>query len=162
MEPINETTRRKPEFQGGVEVELADSQVWFFPRPYVVYAPNRDDDDGPVRPVWTVGEPYARPRDRSVGEAYGAIRARLETFLAPGAGQRFDVLGIAKVRLDLAKFLLRLNYDLSTAELADMLDLTFDDDTAPPEVLARTEALVELTEGRAPSPKPGGDTTGST
>jgi hypothetical protein len=134
---LDEQARRRPDFRGGVPVTLADGQEWYLPRPRKLFV--ADDSEAGFRLRWDLGDEYGRLFEaaRSIATFEDMVRAEFA----------------------LAKYLLRLNYDLDAAALGRLLVFDYADDPDPALERLRAE-LIEVTSGRAPAPKPGPATSG--
>jgi hypothetical protein len=101
---LNEETQRRPEFQAGIAVELADGQQWHFPVPRVRLAPVRTPGG-----AWAVGV------GRSGLPEY-AHWAEVLLGLTEADPEEYW-----RIRMTAAATLLCLNYDLEGDELAELL-----------------------------------------
>jgi hypothetical protein len=125
--------RRKPTI-GGLTVKMADGLNWILARPRVLWV--ADDTEDECHPTYDLGPDYA-----SLVGRYDEADNRVSQF---------------KMVVMLAKYLLRLNYDLSNGDFAPLLVLDF---AVVPEGGAETDAqqrareIEELICGRIPAPK---------
>jgi hypothetical protein len=101
---IDETTKRKANFdeRNAAPVILADGQTWFVPKPWLE-----------IRPVFRGGKPVSAYRVLTCGsELDGLVEA-----MAEAEDLDSQVIGIAS----LAAYLLRWHYELTDAELDELL-----------------------------------------
>lgn len=127
---LSELEKRRPDYRGGVPVKLADGQLWAFARPEVVFVP-ADNEDG-FDEDWNLGPDY---------------RA-----LIVAAQNASDGGGIIKAELALARYLLCLNYDLTTEDLRGLLRFSYGAG-ANAETLATMKAIREVIFGNSEVPK---------
>jgi hypothetical protein len=136
---MNEPSLRKPEFSEGCAVELADGQTWTFPKPRFRVTPV----DGPDGRITTYFQP-------SYGDEFDRTMA---IFLE---GQLCTTGELFEVRFRCAADLLRRNYDLSTADLAELL-VHVDGDAASEQRWQDIDAILVGSRPKKPSPD-GSDT----
>lgn len=105
-ERIDEQSRRRPGWRDGAKIELADGQEWTFPRPRVRYVPSDHERGFEVR--------------SGFGPEYDATIVAYDE-----AVERGDWPGMVGGQMKIAAFLLRLNYDLTTAELQRLLQFEY-------------------------------------
>lgn len=135
---------RKPDFEDGTLVLLADGQEWTLPRPRVRLAPANND-----RGFKTV---LTRPDDG----VFAALMARYDALVADEGSGMAD---LAAVELAVGRHLLTANYDLSETEVAGVLQFSYDE-KSDPEGYAVREAVMGVVFGYA-APKPSADGDGS-
>jgi hypothetical protein len=116
---LDERSRRKPGFTPGVAVVLADGQEWTFPLPRLRVTPRRDGDRYAAR-VGRVGLP---DYEHWAEVLTGSVMLPPEEEWA--------------VRMGAAATMLEQNYELSEAELEELLVWEADD----PESDARWDAI---------------------
>lgn len=139
---IDEQTRRRPEFVGDVPITLCDNQIWWVPKPRIVFAPRRS----------TPGSGFElKLHAIDWGPSY---YEKLDALLL--ASQRDDLTGVLGAQMDLACALLLRNYDLTDDELVDILWF----DLADPANESMRHALMTVAQGIAP--KPAGDGSSAT
>jgi hypothetical protein len=131
--PLDELALRKPGFSEGYKVTLADGQEWKFPRPRIRFRP-RIGADGRVE---VGGGPSFGPEyDQQLDILFGAVEA--------------EPLEQLRVKFEVAVRLLRSNYDLTDAQLADLVVFEPDDDAGE----ERWDQLSRAIMGIAPKPSP--------
>lgn len=101
--PLNEYEKRRPDFQEGVWVTLADGQDWMFRTPTVQLKPKALEDGS-----------YGFTRAISLGPSF---RELLDKVMEADPDEGIPMSAC----LNLAIPALRLNYDLTDDELADLL-----------------------------------------
>jgi hypothetical protein len=127
---LNEKERRRPEFVEGDWAELADGQLWCFPRPRIRFRPIIVDGKVEVGGGRTFGPEY----DESLSILLGTKDA-----------EPIDVL---TVKFDMAIRLLRTNYTLSDNEVCDLISLDPDDEDST----ERFRVVGRILAGIAPKP----------
>lgn len=111
---IDPSTRQRTDARLEVPITLGDGQTWHFPMPKIVQFASFDD----------MGELVFRTRsDR--GPAYDALLAARDD-LAPG-----DEAGAVGLIAKLVRLLLLSNYDLSSADLGQLIVLQSSQNDAP-------------------------------
>jgi hypothetical protein len=98
----NEAERRRADFLGGVPVVMADGQTWYVPQPRVRFVPDPEHGARMVPSLPGVDDLAA------LTDPFGGGRLTIADHLRLGAA------------------VLRLNYDLTDAELAGVLQMGFD------------------------------------
>jgi hypothetical protein len=134
-EKLDEQALRRPEFEDGAPVVLADGQEWRLPRPRVRLVPDDSDRGFKLR--------LALPADE------GRFQTLMDTLDAATEG-----VDLMRAELAVARHLLLLNYDLTPAQVADLLQFSYRDDD--PEGAAIREAVMGVAYGNAPKPSDGG------
>jgi len=131
---LDETALRRPEFAGGVPVQLGDGQVWTLPKPGLMLRPEFGPDGRPTfgkfRPAW--GEDY---------------EAKVDAFLEASDG--FDQIVALLV---LAVDLLERNYALDDGAIGQLLPRIIGDEAND----AMWEAVRDVALGVGPKPTPAG------
>lgn len=128
---LDERTKRREDFRGGVAITLADGQEWTLARPRVLFVPS-DNEDG-FEEEWDLGDNYAAMIDRAQEAETGKEIIRAE--------------------FALATFLLRINYDLTTEDLRGLLKFGYGD-AVPDDIRTMMGSIRDVIFGRNPSPKP--------
>jgi hypothetical protein len=140
---LDEKALRRPDFVPGSPVTLADGQIWFLRRPVMRFVPNDDHESGfDVRLSLDGDTLYNDLMARRVA-AFG------ETGFA-------DLASLVPVELAIGKLLLLVNYDLTPAQLADLLQFGYDADEDP-EGMAIRDDVIAVAQGRGKKPSPAGD-----
>jgi hypothetical protein len=139
MAKLNEAEKRRPDFRGGRPVVMADGQEWSLARPRVRFVP-ADNDAGFVTYLDGPGDGYNELLDR-----------RLAVQADPGA----TLAALIPLDLEIGKRLLLANYDLTTAELGQVLQLGYDPDDADGARIL-DEVLAVAFGQLAPKPSAGG------
>ena len=135
MPPVDEASRRRAPFTGGVPVLLADGQAWTFPRPLLGLMPEVGSD-GKVR--------FGENLRFNFGEAYDAL---VDAF-----AESEDWRAESEALLALALDLLGRNYDLSGLALGEILPRLLNDEGNAD----MWRAVAEVAVGKAPKPIPVG------
>ena len=128
-EKLNEQALRRPEFEDGAPVTLADGQEWRLPRPRVRLVPDESDMGFKVR----VACPGDNGRFQELMDALDAAT---------------DGVDLMRAELAVGRHLLCLNYDLTPAQVADLLQFSYRDDD--PEGMAIREAVMGVAFGNGP------------
>jgi hypothetical protein len=126
---IDERAARRLGFRGGVPVLLADGQEWILPHVVCLFSP--DDSEAGIRPVWNLGDEYARLIDALDSAETTEQRMRAE--------------------LALARDLLLRNYDLTTEQLVRLVQFGYNPEFAP-EGVERRRAVLAIALGETPAP----------
>jgi hypothetical protein len=132
--PLDEPSLRRPDFRQGEALILADGRAWTLPKPHIVWRPARGDDG---KLTFVIRPQFARHGDpfSACDREYQALHDRL---VEGDAGDRVAAL------LNLAAFLLRLNYDVSDDQLARLLAFSPDDEAN----VVMWSALLSVATGR--------------
>jgi len=136
VDPIDEKLSRRPDFQGGRPIVLADGQEWSFPCPTIEFAPRRQAD-GSVKV--TLSTAYGAEFDRLVDAVSGEKTMGEE----------------AQALFSLAIDLLDRNYALSPDQLFVLLRY-------PQDGMWSETALGQIFDvavGRGPKPTPAGSSS---
>jgi hypothetical protein len=139
MATLNEAERRRPDFQGGRPVVMADGREWFLARPRIRFVP-ADNDVGFATYLDGPGDGYNELLERR-----SALRSRPDATLGE----------LVALDVEIAKRLLTANYDLTTAELAQLIRFGYDAEDAEGERLVDDVLSVAFGQ-RAPKPSAGG------
>lgn len=134
-EKLNEQALRRPKFEDGAPVVLADGQEWRLPRPRVRLVPDDSDLGFKVR--------VAVPGDD------GRFQELMDALDDPASNRP-----AAARELAVARHLLLLNYDLTPAQVADLLQFGYHDND--PEGMAIREAVMGVAFGNGPKPSDAG------
>ena len=102
---IDESTRRLVTFSGGIPIVLADGQPWSFPRPFLEIIPTFGDN-GSVETEFST----------TLGPDFDVLMAAYES-ACDSESNKDAILCL----MALAAHMLRLNYNLSNADLAILL-----------------------------------------
>ncbi len=102
---------RKADFEEGTPVLLADGQEWQLPRPRVRFAPSNDDSGFKVVSSRPDGGVFA-----GLLAKYNAVRDSDDS----------TVGDYARCELALGSNLLRVNYDVTEDEVAELLQFSYD------------------------------------
>jgi hypothetical protein len=129
---IDEKARRKAEFVEGYPVMLADGQEWWMPKPKFRFKPKFVNG----RVEMTGGATFGPESDSELEILYGVVDAEAGEFL--------------RVKFALAVRLLRVNYELTDDEVADLVVLEPGDAASE----ARWEAMTNALMGNSPKPSP--------
>jgi hypothetical protein len=139
MAKLNEAEKRRPDFRGGRPVVMADGQEWFLARPRVRFVP-ADNDIGFEVVLSGPGDGYNELIERRV-----ALRAD------PNA----TLLDLIPLDLEIGRRLLTANYDLTTAEVARVLQFGYDPEDREGERILDDVLAVAFGQ-LAPKPSAGG------
>ena len=132
---LDEPSRRRPDFAEGVAVTLADGQPWQLRRPIVRFVPADN----------AVG--YEVCLSLAEGDGFGAAMAAYEA-----CGDGPEVIG---AELRLARLVLAANYDLTTPEVASLLQFGYSE--ADPDGVRIRDEVMAVVLGRDPKSPAGGD-----
>jgi hypothetical protein len=118
--PLDEPSHRKPDFQDGIPVEMADGQVWYLARPLVEFS----WDSGPdgMKPFLVLGDDFQDLLDavnRAAGFERDLAAATDQDKLAVMQG--YDGPSAMAAALAIGERLLRANYDLTDEEVGRVL-----------------------------------------
>lgn len=127
---LNETELRKPEWQEGHWTELADGQKWAFPRPKLKFKPSFIDGKIEVGG----GNSFGPEFDGNLDILWGIAEC--------------DAVEQLRVKFETAVRLLRCNYNLTDAQLSDLLAFEPED----PASKERFDAIGRIIRGQAPKP----------
>jgi len=130
---LDEKSLRKPGFSDGYKVTLADGQDWTFPKPRIRIGP-RVGPDGAVTVKRTA---FGPEYDESLDILFGVVEPE-----NPGEYTR--------VKFEMAVRLLSANYDLTPAQLGELLTY----EQGNPVDDERFEQLERVLLGVAPKPSP--------
>ena len=129
---LDEVALRKPGFQAGHRVKLADGQEWAFPKPRLVFKPTIVD--GKV--------------DYDGGPSFGPeFDDKLEVLLGVREATPVERL---RTKFEMAVRLLGSNYDLKPEDFGELLVLEMGDAASDD----RWESLERVMVGAAPKPSP--------
>jgi hypothetical protein len=154
---IIEAEKRRPDFQGGAPVTMADGQVWYLAKPRARFLKGKGGERG-YEMVVTLNDAFEAAMERvDAAAAFQTSIAnlpedeqRLEFFAHP----EHDMIG---AWLAAAHELLRANYVLSDEELDALVQFGFDAEEDP-EGYAIRETVEEVARGQGP--KRSGGTNG--
>jgi hypothetical protein len=107
-----EAERRKDGFTEGNKVTLADGQEWTFPKPRLRFFPYRGDDG-----------------KMGLGGSGTFDQEYRELFTAFTECDKDEPYQYWTLKIQIACHLLLANYELSDAELADLMPVMFDDES---------------------------------
>jgi hypothetical protein len=142
MAKLNEAEKRRPDFRGGRPVVMADGQEWSLARPRVRFVPA--DNDAGFEIILS-----------GPGDGYNELIERRTALLGGGDLPADAVRRAIAVNLEIGKRLLLANYDLTTAELGQVLQYGYDDDDADGRRVL--EGVLDVAYGNdAPKPSAGG------
>lgn len=146
-DPPVEAALRRPDFEPGHQVVLANGQAWHFRKPRMFFEPAENSFG------WTVG--FSAGADPE----YERIRAALDE-LGPRPLIR-DMIGL---ELALAQLALRKNYELTPKQTTKLLRFAYPEMTSPdPDaVRIRDEVMAVLNGESGPKPEAGGDDSSPT
>lgn len=139
---LDEQALRRPGFKEGTPVVLADGQAWHLRRPVVRFVPS--DSDVGFRACLSLAR----------GDGYDAL---LTAWQSAAEAAREDESASARAvaaELALGRAVLTANYDLTTEQLAELLQFGFDPDDEEA-FRIRSEVLAAAT-GDDPKPSAGG------
>lgn len=139
---LDELALRRTDFEEGYPVVLADGQAWHFRRPRIYFRPSEDSSG------FAIG--LADGPDPEMLR----LRRQLDD-LGPGSLIR----EWARIELMLASHALRLNYDLTLAQTADLLHFAYEEmgESDPNAVRIREEVMAVLNGNAGPKLRAGGD-----
>lgn len=140
----DEGALRRPGFQGGTPVVLADGQTWYVPDPVVTPVPDGYRFARGADGVTRLRAARATPGD----EDYGAL---LDRYVE---GERYEDQVVALA--DLAYHLLARNYDLAFEDTREIFARYFDPDPRADDNQAAWDAIAEVALGTAPKLSAGG------
>lgn len=126
---------RRPEFTEGCKVKLGDGQEWTFPRPILRVVPTRDESGG-----------FSLRQAPPFGPEY---QADLERYLNHDHADDGSFYEGLEIRAGLAVKLLLRNYDLSDAEIQELIYL---EPNPSPECIEMWSGIEGAVVGRAPKP----------
>jgi len=132
--PLDELALRKPGFSEGHKVTLADGHEWTFPKPRIRFRP-KIGLDGRVE---VGGGP-------SFGPEYDE---QLDVMF--GVRDEIDPIERLRVKFEVAVRLLSANYNLTTDQLGDLLELEPGNEASD----QRWDELTRVIMGVAPKPSP--------
>jgi hypothetical protein len=141
MPPLNEVSLRRPGFVPGTPIRLADGQVWQFRRPRVRFVPAHHESG---LAVFLTG----------LRDGFSGLLDRREEMLKPESESTLAEL--AEVELELGGRMLLANYDLTTEQLAEVLQFSYERHEDP-EGWSIREAVMDVAEGNGPKPSTAGD-----
>lgn len=131
--PLVELERQRPDFVGGPGVILADGKEWHFARPFAYF---RINDDGiTTRRVWNLGDEYDK------------LMIELEE-----GGGKITIDKLMLIELKVAAIMLRRNYDLSFAEVGELVRFGYGA-VADPDATRMREQVMDIAFGLDESPK---------
>jgi hypothetical protein len=136
--PLTERARRRPEYRGGAPVVLLDGETWFLPRPRVRFGVA--DADG-----------YTVFLTMPEVDGYDAL---YERFQEAESDHEFVAASLA-----LAKSLITANYDLSTDEVNEVLQFSWDPEDA--EAFRVRKEVTAIALGNGPKAEDGTDALSS-
>jgi hypothetical protein len=131
---LDETALRTSGFTEGCRVQLADGQEWSFPRPKFRFFPCRDAN-GKI----------AMGGRSTFDDEYRTMISEFQQ------ADRDDVHRMWSLKMQIACHLLLANYNLSDADLAELLSIDFEDETNVDMWTALTPVILSL------PPKPSTD-----
>lgn len=134
---LNELEMRKPEFQDGYPVQLADGQTWFIPRPRICFYPTVVDGKIAIGGGPTFGPEF----DGMLDILFGVNDVEPQEYL--------------RAEFEMTVRLLQANYNLTVEQIAPLITM----ELGNPASEARWEAIREAIRGNAP--KPTADTSDS-
>jgi hypothetical protein len=140
---INEQEKRRPDvFRGECPVVLADGQIWWLPKPRARFA--LDAGASGVNVVVSL------PGSDTYGELFQKAKNAELAEVAVEEGNQTTYAGpsVLACYLALARHLITFNYDLSPAELGDILQFSYDDDDE--EGCRIRREVLAVVSGRAP------------
>lgn len=140
--PADESKARRPDFEEGRAIVLANGQAWHFRRPRVFFIP----DDSPLG--FRVG--YSNGNEPETI----ALRKRLDEL-----GPSPLIKDLVRAELALAKHGLRQNYDLTDGQVNELLHFAYPEmgDGDQDAVRIRDEVMAVLNGDDAPKAGDGGD-----
>jgi hypothetical protein len=137
----DETELRRPEFEDGTPVVLADGREWTLAKPRVRWVP-----DGSDRGCKVV---LSRPD----GGAFSRLTAEYDALWATGEPVAYHDL--ARVELGLGRALLLANYDLTDEQVGGLLQFSYDREGDPEGARIREE-VTDVAFGVGPKPSAAG------
>jgi hypothetical protein len=129
---LDEVGLRRPEFQEGYPVTLADGQLWHVPRPKFKFRPRFVDGKVEIGG----GATYGPESSADLDILYGIVESTGSEFL--------------RVKFSLAVRLLRVNYTLTDDDLVELLVMEPGDKASD----ARWEEISNALMGTPPKPLP--------
>lgn len=129
---IDEVARRKPEFEAGTQITLADGQQWWIPKPKFRFKPKFVDGKIEIGGGATFGPEH----EAEVEIVFGVVDVPGDEFI--------------RARFALTIGLLRANYELADDELSELLIWEINDAASD----ARWEGIRDALQGVAPKPSP--------
>jgi hypothetical protein len=144
VDALDEVALRRPDFQGGEPIEMADGQAWTIPKPLLEFVPKFADDGTITAGIATSLGPVF---DRLMEDYDRACQAaQVEAGEVPDGPRPLDLL------MRLAAYMLRLNYNLEPASLGVLLRWRPDDEATAD----RWGSIMNVARGIAPKPRAGG------
>lgn len=140
----NEEEHRRPDFVPGSPVQLADGQIWQLRRPLVRFVPDDSNDSGFQVRLTLAGT-----------DQYPALIKEFESF-NDGGDRAISQGDIAKTELAIGRLLLTSNYNLTSDQIADLLQIGFDEEDDP-EGCAIRGAILRVAFGNGPKLAAGGE-----
>jgi hypothetical protein len=145
---LDEKALRRPDWQDGQACRLADGQDWVLARPVVRWVPDDGELGARVR-VRMKGDP-------ALAAGFEAAYARLQEV---NASERLRVAEMAAAELACVQILLRVNYDLTAAQAAELLQFGYSQEADPEGWQVRDECMNVVYGVAAPKPSAAGDTS---
>lgn len=130
---FSEMEKRRSGYVGGAPIVLLDGQTWFFPRPLARFG--FSDDDG-----------FSMFLSMEDGDKYADMMQAYQ--------DEQDPVRQMGLRLKLIRYMVGINYDLSTTELNHIMQFSFDEDDIEASRIRREVWAVAT--GNAPKPDGGG------
>jgi hypothetical protein len=148
--PLDEKSKRRPDFAGGTAVVLADGQEWTLAKPLVRFAFD-SGEDGFTTTLSVNGVDDFASLMRDVDAAYEKVYGDRDA--AGDEKARVDFGPVIRAELAVGAALLRRNYDLTPEEMSSVLQFSYDDSDEVGE--GARSAVMDIAKGIGPKP-PGG------